>query len=64
MTISADFIWPLPWAAFCVLLTGILKELWDQRYGSGFCFLDMTSNLLGIASAAIMAQLLPSVLFN
>lgn len=37
-----------------VLITfgiGLLKEIWDQNYGSGFCWYDLLANGLGIAMA-------------
>ena len=30
-----------------VFLLGLAKECWDKYYGSGFCFYDMTGNLIG-----------------
>jgi hypothetical protein len=30
-----------------VFVIGLLKECWDFRFGSGFCFYDMTGNLIG-----------------
>ena len=30
-----------------VFLLGLAKEWWDKYYGSGFCFYDMTGNLIG-----------------
>ncbi len=30
-----------------VFLLGLVKEWWDKFYGSGFCFYDMTGNLIG-----------------
>jgi hypothetical protein len=31
-----------------VFLLGLAKECWDKYYGSGFCFYDVTGNLIGI----------------
>ena len=37
-----------PLLAFgAVFLLGLAKEWWDKYYGSGFCFYDMTGNLIG-----------------
>lgn len=37
-----------PLLAFgAVLLIGLVKELWDMRYGSGFCLYDMVGNVIG-----------------
>ena len=49
----------LPWLSVLAsiglaLLIGILKECWDQRYGSGFCWYDMLANILGIAAGVII----------
>ena len=48
----------LPWLSvglsiILTLLIGTLKECWDQRYGSGFCWYDMLANTLGIAVGLI-----------
>lgn len=32
-------------------LIGVVKEIWDHYYGSGFCFYDMTANCVGIFMA-------------
>jgi hypothetical protein len=43
--------WPLtgsPTTALVLtLLVGLAKEIWDGLWGSGFCWLDMTANILG-----------------
>jgi len=36
-----------------ILLIGTLKECWDQRYGSGFCWYDMLANTLGMTVGLI-----------
>lgn len=41
-------VWP---SVFCVLLIGLAKEVWDHFWGSGFCWIDMIANLLGILAA-------------
>ena len=33
------------------LLAGFVKELWDWRYGTGFCLYDLLANIAGIAFA-------------
>jgi len=33
---------------------GLGKELWDHRYGSGFCWFDMLANGLGMAVGFIV----------
>lgn len=32
-------------------LLGLVKEIWDERYGSGFCWYDMAANAIGIMAA-------------
>jgi len=54
--IFAQFLWPA-YVAFCaVMLLGLVKEFWDERYGSGFCLFDITGNLIG-SSAGLLAHL-------
>jgi len=37
-----------PLAAFAlVFLLGLVKEFWDEYFGSGFCFFDMAGNVVG-----------------
>ena len=48
----------LPWFSILLsitlaLLVGILKECWDQVYGTGFCWYDMLANVLGIAAGLV-----------
>ena len=40
------FMTPLQ-AFVAVLLVGLAKEIWDLRYGSGFCMYDMAGNMIG-----------------
>ena len=32
-------------------LIGVIKEVWDHYYGSGFCLYDISANCLGISLA-------------
>ena len=51
--------WLSVWASIgLALLIGLLKECWDQRYGSGFCWYDMLANVIGIAAGVIAYLLL------
>jgi hypothetical protein len=43
-----------------VTAIGLAKELWDRRYGTGFCWYDMLANGLGMATGLIL--LLPFTL--
>src|SRR5690554_4395348 len=44
--------WPLTGSALVAsaltMLVGLGKEIWDGLWGSGFCWLDMTANALGV----------------
>ena len=37
-----------------VFSIGVMKEIWDHYYGSGFCFYDISANCLGIFLATIL----------
>jgi hypothetical protein len=37
-----------------VFLIGLLKEIWDKYYGSGFCYYDLIGNTMGITAAALI----------
>ena len=41
-----------------VFLLGLAKEWWDKYYGSGFCFYDMTGNLIGSLAGLLFGFLL------
>ena len=41
-----------------VFLLGLAKEWWDKYYGSGFCFYDMTGNLIGSMAGLLCGFLL------
>lgn len=36
------------YALLLTFIVGLLKEVWDEFYGSGFCLWDMVANFLGI----------------
>lgn len=44
-------------AALVVGLIGLAKECWDHYWGSGFCWLDMLANTMGIAAGSILLWL-------
>lgn len=50
LTLVALALWPAYFAFFAVFLIGLAKELWDFRFGSGFCLFDMAGNVFGIAA--------------
>lgn len=41
-----------------VMCIGLLKEFWDARFGSGFCYFDMTGNLIGCCAGLILTSAL------
>lgn len=45
-----------------VFLIGLAKECWDKYYGSGFCFYDMTGNLIGSLAGLLCGFLLSLLL--
>jgi hypothetical protein len=44
----------LPVALGATLLTGWIKELFDERFGSGFCWYDIAANTVGATIACLM----------
>ena len=58
----------LPWLSLLqsislALLIGVLKECWDQYYGSGFCWYDMLANTLGIVAGVLAFLILRGAWF-
>ena len=53
LTLAALLLWSAPLAFTVVFLIGLSKELWDFRYGSGFCWYDMAGNLIGSAGGLL-----------
>ena len=43
---------PMHQALVMVLALGLVKEVWDEYYGSGFCLFDITGNILGCLCGA------------
>lgn len=37
-----------------VITIGVLKEIWDSYKGTGFCWIDMLSNMIGMLSGIIV----------
>ncbi len=64
LTLLAQILWPAGWAIASVFLVGLIKEFWDHRYGSGFCVIDLTCNLLGIFTAVLLCTFLPQEVFS
>lgn len=64
LTIWGLLLWPPSLAMSLVLIIGLLKELWDERYGSGFCSADFLFNLGGIAFAMAFYLSAPEGIFE
>ncbi len=62
MTLAALLLWSVPLTFAVVFSLGLAKEYWDFRYGSGFCWFDMTGNLIG-SVAGLVFGLVFSALF-
>jgi len=45
-----------------VTLIGLAKECWDHYWGSGYCWLDMLANMLGIALGGVLCWIAGMVL--
>lgn len=57
LTLGAHLFWPPLLAVSLVFFIGLGKECWDQFYGSGFCLLDMASNMAGIAAGTLLCAI-------
>ncbi|OMG65218.1 hypothetical protein AUR61_009530 [Stutzerimonas balearica] len=57
LTLGAHVLLPPFLAITAVFFIGLAKECWDQLYGTGFCLLDMASNLAGIAAGTALCTL-------
>lgn len=64
LTLTALLVLSPLLACAAVLLIGLLKECWDYRYGSGFCWFDMTGNLLGIVAGLVCGLVFLAIFFN
>jgi hypothetical protein len=67
LTLGALIVLSPALAFGAVFLLGLAKEWWDKYYGSGFCFYDITGNLIGSLAGLLCAyvlRLLLSPLFN
>ena len=61
LTLIALLFWSVSTALVVVFLLGLAKECWDSRYGSGFCWFDMTGNLLGSLAALLCGSVLSAM---
>lgn len=64
MTVFSRILWTEQWAVFFVMTIGLLKEIWDARFGSGFSILDLVANAAGCLLALYLIRLLPGSLFH
>ena len=61
LMLSAALAWPPAVAVALVFALGLVKEGWDYRWGSGFCWWDILANTLGIAGAGLPVAVLHMV---
>jgi hypothetical protein len=54
LTLTGLLVWSVPVTFAGVFLLGLVKECWDFRYGSGFCFFDMMGNLIGSVAGLLL----------
>lgn len=64
LTLAAHVLWPAIWAIGAVFAVGLAKEFWDRCYGSGFCFIDLGCNVIGITAGAVLCAFLPKGVFS
>ncbi|HCO61629.1 MAG TPA: hypothetical protein DIT58_15730 [Porticoccaceae bacterium] len=54
--VPAIYPWTsLAFATVVVLLLGLLKECYDHRFGTGFCWYDMSANGMGVSAGVAFA---------
>jgi hypothetical protein len=49
--IALSVIAPVTVALALTLLVGLVKEVWDKYFGTGFCYYDLLSNCVGVGLA-------------
>lgn len=49
---------PISVAILLTLIIGLIKEVWDKYFGTGFCYYDLLSNCIGIGLAIPVGYLL------
>lgn len=54
LMLAASVFWGAVPGALVVALIGLAKECWDHFWGSGYCWLDMLANMLGIVAGGIL----------
>jgi len=55
LLLAALALLPITGAVALVFAIGLAKECWDAQYGSGFCWLDLLSNCIGMLAALLLA---------
>ena len=61
LPLGALVLFSAPLAFGLVFLVGLGKECWDFRYGSGFCWFDMTGNLIGSLAGLVCGFLISKI---
>ena len=51
-------VFGLAQSVFLTFAIGIGKEVWDEYYGSGFCWYDILGNTLGILVAITLHEII------
>ena len=49
---------PASVALALTLFIGLMKEVWDKYYGTGFCYYDLLSNCIGVGLAMPVGYLI------
>jgi hypothetical protein len=63
--VAACAVLPTALALVLTLLVGLVKEVWDKYFGTGFCYYDLLSNCIGIGLALPVGYLIhASALFS
>ncbi len=52
--LAAYCVLSLLWSIVVTVLVGLVKEIWDHFYGSGFCWWDLLANGIGILVACLL----------
>lgn len=61
--VAASAVLPASLALLLTLFIGLLKEVWDKYFGTGFCYYDLLSNCIGIGLALPVGYLVNASAF-
>jgi hypothetical protein len=61
--VAACAVLPASLALVLTLFIGLLKEVWDKYFGTGFCYYDLLSNCIGIGLALPVGYLVNASAF-